>query len=278
MLVVTFGDVKRLAAFGSIKEDDMAKVFITGSSDGLGFMAGRLLAEQGHGVVLHARSEARAEATRAALPQAEAVLVGDLSALAAMRDVADQANRWGRFDAVIHNVGIGYREPRRVETVDRLSQLWAVNVLAPYVLTALMQRPNRLVYLSSGMHTGGDPSLEDPQWSGRRWNGSQAYSDTKLHDVLLAFGVARRWPDVLANAVHPGWVPTRMGGTGAPDDLDQGHLTQAWLAVSEDPGARVTGGYFYHQRQRDVHPAAQRPELQDRLLDYCRDMSGVALV
>lgn len=256
----------------------MAKVFITGSSEGLGLMAGRLLAEQGHGVVLHARSEARAEATLAALPQVEAVLVGDLSALAAMRDVADQANRRGRFDAVIHNVGIGYRELRRVETVDGLSQLWAVNVLAPYVLTALMQRPGRLVYLSSGMHTGGDPSLDDPQWSGRRWNGSQAYSDTKLHDVLLAFGVARRWPDVLANAVHPGWVPTRMGGTGAPDDLDQGHLTQAWLAVSEDPGARVTGGYFYHQRQRDAHPAAQGPELQDRLLDYCRDMSGVALV
>ena len=256
----------------------MAKVFITGSSEGLGLMAGRLLAEQGHGVVLHARSEARAEATLAALPQVEAVLVGDLSALAAMRDVADQANRRGQFDAVIHNVGIGYRELRRVETVDGLSQLWAVNVLAPYVLTALMQRPGRLVYLSSGMHTGGDPSLDDPQWSGRRWNGSQAYSDTKLHDVLLAFGVARRWPDVLANAVHPGWVPTRMGGTGAPDDLDQGHLTQAWLAVSEDPGARVTGGYFYHQRQRDAHPAAQGPELQDRLLDYCRDMSGVALV
>jgi NAD(P)-dependent dehydrogenase (short-subunit alcohol dehydrogenase family) len=256
----------------------LAKVFITGSSEGLGLMAGRLLAEQGHGVVLHARSEARAEATLAALPQAEAVLVGDLSTLAGMRDVADQANRGGRFDAVIHNVGIGYREPRRVETADGLSQLWAVNVLAPYVLTALMHKPGRLVYLSSGMHTGGDPSLDDPQWSGRRWNGSQAYSDTKLHDVLLAFGVARRWPDVLSNAVHPGWVPTRMGGTGAPDDLGQGHLTQAWLAVSDDPEARVTGGYFYHQRPRDVHPRSRDPELQDCLLDYCRELSGVALV
>jgi NAD(P)-dependent dehydrogenase (short-subunit alcohol dehydrogenase family) len=191
------------------KEDGLAKIFITGSSDGLGLMAGRLLAEQGHGVVLHARNGARAEA---ALPQAEAVLVGDLSTLAAMRDVADQANRWGRFDAVIHNVGIGYREPRRVETADGLSQLWAVNVLAPYVLTALMHKPGRLVYLSSGMHTGGDPSLDDPQWSGRRWNGSQAYSDTKLHDVLLAFGVARRWPDIQSNAVHPGWVPTGWAG------------------------------------------------------------------
>jgi NAD(P)-dependent dehydrogenase (short-subunit alcohol dehydrogenase family) len=265
------------AVDGSCSEDEMAKVFITGSSDGLGLMAGRLLAKQGHVVVLHARSEARAEGTRLALPQAEAVLVGDLSTLAAMRDVADQANGRGRFDAVIHNVGIGYREPRRVETVDGLSQLWAINVLAPYVLTARMHKPDRLVYLSSGMHTGGDPSLDDPQWSGRRWNGSQAYADTKLHDVLLAFGVARRRPDVLSNALTPGWVPTRMGGPGAPDDLDQAHLTQAWLAVSDDPEARVTGGYFYHQRLRDANPAARDPELQDRLLDYCRDLSGVAL-
>jgi NAD(P)-dependent dehydrogenase (short-subunit alcohol dehydrogenase family) len=256
----------------------MARVFITGSSEGLGLMTGRLLAEQGHEVVLHARNEARAQAARAALPQAEAILVGDLSTLAAMRDVAGQANELGRFNAVIHNVGIGYRETRRVETADGLSQLWAVNVLAPYVLTALMHKPDRLVYLSSGMHTGGDPSLNDPEWSARRWNGSQAYSDTKLHDVLLAFGVARRWPDVLSNAVTPGWVPTRMGGPGAPDDLDQGPLTQAWLAVSDDPEAQVTGEYFYHLRPAKVHPSARDPELQDRLLDYCRDLSGVALL
>jgi NAD(P)-dependent dehydrogenase (short-subunit alcohol dehydrogenase family) len=255
----------------------MAHVFITGSSDGLGLMVARLLAEQGHVVVLHARSEARAEDTQAALPQAKAVVTGDLSTLAAMHDVANQANRQGRFDAVIHNVALGYRESRRVETLDGLSQLWAVNVLAPYVLTALMHKPARLIYLSSGMHTGGDASLDDLQWAGRRWNGSQAYADTKLHDVLLAFGVARRWPDVLSNAVTPGWVPTKMGGPGAPDDLDQAHLTQAWLAVSDDSAAQVTGGYFYHRRLKDVNPAAQDHELQDRLLDYCRDLSGVAL-
>ena len=255
----------------------MASVFITGSSDGLGLMTGRLLAEQGHRVVLHARNEARAEAARIALPQAEAVLIGDLSPLETMRDVAKQANGWGRFDAVIQNVGIGYREPRRVETADGLSQLWAVNVLAPYVLTALMHKPDRLVYLSSGLHTGGTAKLDDLQWAGRRWNGSQAYADTKLHDVLLAFGVARRWPHVLSNALTPGWVPTRMGGPGASDDLDQAHLTQAWLAVSDDPEAKVSGRYFYHLRPRDVNPAAENADLQDRLLDHCRDLSGVAL-
>ena len=172
----------------------MLRVFITGSADVLGLMTGQLLAEQGHAVVLHARSEDRAEDTRAALPQGEVVLVGDLSTLAAMRAVADQGNRLGRFGAVIHNVGIGFREPSRVETADGLSLLWAVNVLAPYVLTALMHKPDRLVYLSSGMHLGNDPVLDDPQWDERRWSGSQAYSDSKLHDVLLAFGVAWRWP------------------------------------------------------------------------------------
>ena len=257
--------------------NEMARVFITGSADGLGLMAGRLLAEQGHAVVLHARSEARAEETREALPEAEAVLVGDLSTVAAMRDVADQANGLGRFDAVIHNVGLGDRERHRVETADGLSQMWAVNVLAPYVLTALMERPDRLIYLSSGMHLGGDPGLDDLQWSERRWNGSQAYSDTKLQDLLLTFGVARRWPDVLSNAVSPGWVPTRMGGAGAPDDLAEGALTQAWLAVSDDPGARVSGRYLYHQQPADEHPAAGDPEIQDRLLDHCREVSGVAL-
>ena len=240
-------------------------------------MTGQLLAEQGHRVVLHARSRERAEEARRALPSAEAVLVGDVSTVAGMRDLAAQANACGRFDAVVHNVGIGYREPHRVETDDGLSQLWAVNVLAPYVLTALMTRPDRLVYLGSGMHLGGDPSLDDLQWQRRRWNGAQAYSDTKLHDVLLGFAVARRWPDVLANVVSPGWVATRMGGRGATDDLDQGHRTQAWLAAGDDEGARTTGGFFYHQAPAKVHPAAGDPTLQHRLLSECERVSGLAL-
>ena len=255
----------------------MAKVFVTGSSQGLGLMTGQLLAEQGHSVVLHARNQSRAKETYSKVPLAAGVVIGDVSTLQAMLDVADQANTFGQFDAVIHNVGIGYREPRRVETVDGLSQLWAVNVLAPYVLTALMPKPQRLVYLSSGMHLGGNASLDDIQWSKRRWDGSQAYSDTKLHDVLLAFAVARHWPDVLANAVSPGWVQTRMGGPGANDDLDQAHLTQAWLAVSDDKEARVSGGFFYHKQPGRLNPVTKDPSLQVQLLDYCRGVSGLTL-
>ena len=255
----------------------MARVLITGSSDGLGLMAAELLAHVGHAVTLHARNDQRAGDARRALSAAEHVVVGDLASIEGTRQVAEQANALGRYDAVIHNAGVGYREPRRVETVDGLSHVFAINVLAPYLLTALITPPSRLVYLSSGMHRGGNPDLDDLQWAGRRWNGAQAYADSKLFDVVLAFAVARRWPGVLSNALEPGWVPTKMGGPGAPDDLSLAAVTQVWLAVSDDPAATVTGSYFYHQQPRDVHPAARSVEVQDGLLDGCAELTGVVL-
>jgi len=254
----------------------MSRIFITGSSDGLGLMAGKLLAEWGHRVTLHARNETRAADTRRVLPKAEAVVIGDVSTIAQMRCVAEQVNALGRHDAVIHNVGVGSRAGR-IETADGLSQLFAVNVLAPYVLTALIAPPSRLVYLSSGMHASGEARLDDAQWEKRRWNGSQAYSDSKLFDVMLAFALARLWPAVKSNAMTPGWVATRMGGAGAPGDVKLGATTQAWLAASDDPAATVTGRYFYHQKEQRPNTAAERVELQDRLFDYCAELTGVAL-
>lgn len=258
------------------KESHMKRIFITGSTDGLGLDAARDLIAQGHEVVLHARSSQRAAVLADIAPHSAGVVIGDLSSAAETRAIAEQVNRIGRMDAVIHNAGV-YRVPTRGNTPEGHATILAVNTLAPYLLTALIERPHRLIYLSSGMHRGGGTSLRDIDWSERRWEPSLAYSESKLYLTTLAFAVARHWRDVLSNAVDPGWVPTKMGGAGAPDDLTLGHLTQTWLAVSDDPAARVSGGYWYHREQQKPAPATRDPEFQDRLMTRLAQLTGTTL-
>jgi NAD(P)-dependent dehydrogenase (short-subunit alcohol dehydrogenase family) len=211
----------------------MRRVFVTGSTDGLGRAAARQLIDEGHQVVLHARSTERASVLAELAPRAAGVAIGDLASAAETRAVAAQLNKIGRMDAVIHNAGI-FREGERGNTPEGHAKILAVNTLAPYLLTKLIERPDRLVYLSSNMHRSGDDSLRDIDWQERRWNANTAYSESKLYLTALAFAVARHWPKVLSNAVDPGWVPTQMGGPSAPDDLEEGHLTQTWLATSDE--------------------------------------------
>ena len=256
----------------------MSRVFITGSTDGLGLAAARTLLDDGQEVVLHARSKKRAAVLSDLLPHAKAIVLGDLSSAAETRAVAEQVNRLGRMDSIIHNAGV-YLERGRGKTPEGHATTLAVNVLAPYLLTALIQRPDRLVYVSSGMHHhgSGDESLADIDWKKRRWNASQAYSESKLYLTALAFAVARRWPEVSSNAVDPGWVPTKMGGPNATDDLALGHLTQTWLAVSDDPAALSSGGYWHHRKRRT--PAAETLDagFQDRLTEKLEELTGVEL-
>jgi NAD(P)-dependent dehydrogenase (short-subunit alcohol dehydrogenase family) len=192
------------------------------------------------------------------------------------RGVAEQVNALGRMDAVIHNAGV-YSQRSRNPTPEGHAGTLAVNTLAPYLLTALIERPRRLVYLSSGLHRGGEGSLRDLDWTTRPWDAARAYAESKLHLVALAFALARHWPEVLANAVDPGWVRTRMGGPGAPVDLDTGQRTQTWLAVSDEPAAKVSGRYWHDLRPQEPAREAADPAFQDRLLAKLADLTGVAL-
>lgn len=252
------------------------RVFITGSTDGLGRAAAETLMKEGHQVVLHARSKARAAALADLAPRAAGVVIGDLASAAETKSVADQVNRIGRMDAVIHNAGI-FREPARGSTPEGHAKVLAVNTLAPYMLTALIKRPDRLVYISSSMHRGGDDTLRDIDWVERGWDTFRAYSESKLYVTALAFAIARRWTDVLSNAVDPGWVPTKMGGSSAPDDLKQGHLTQTWLATSDDAAAKVTGAFWYHRKQQQPASETLDTGFQDRLITRLAEMTRVEL-
>jgi NAD(P)-dependent dehydrogenase (short-subunit alcohol dehydrogenase family) len=250
------------------------RIFITGSSDGIGREAARQLIAQGHAVVLHARDRQRAGEALERAPGAEHALVGDLSSIEETRALAAEANALGRFSAIVHNAGVGYREGRRI-TGDGLEHVFQVNVLAPYLLTALIDPPDQLVYVSSGLHRQGAPDFSDLNWERRRWDGMQAYADSKLLDVALAQAVARLWPAVHSNSMEPGWVRTKMGGAGAPGDVAEGADTMVWLATGGAGAA--TGRHFVKRSERRPHPLALDATLQRELLELCRRYSAVEL-
>jgi NAD(P)-dependent dehydrogenase (short-subunit alcohol dehydrogenase family) len=242
----------------------MTRVLITGSADGLGRATAQTLLDGGHEVVVHARSRERLAAVRDLVDRGAAAVIGDLSDQAQVRELASQINRLGRMDAVIHNAGVMTG-----------THVLAVNVVAPYLLTALIERPERLIYLSSSMHRGGQAELTGIEGSGSRE--TRSYSDSKLFVTTLATAVARLWPDVLSNAVDPGWVPTKMGGAGAPDDLRLGHITQEWLATSDDAEARTSGGYWHHQRHDEPHRAVRDEQFQNELLEALTRCTSTSL-
>jgi NAD(P)-dependent dehydrogenase (short-subunit alcohol dehydrogenase family) len=241
----------------------MARIFITGSADGLGQLAAKALVAEGHQVVLHARNEKRGRDALNNVPGADTILTADLNSVDDTIQLSEKVNALGKFDAVIHNAGV-YQTSAK--------ELFAVNTLAPYILTCMVQKPKRLIYLSSDMHQGGRSKLDTFKTDISRIT----YSDTKLHVVMLCKAVARKWADVYANSLNPGWVPTKMGGSRAPGNLQKGYETQVWLAVSNNEKARVSGRFFYHQKEIRSNPEADDALLQEKFLSLCKEITGVS--
>jgi NAD(P)-dependent dehydrogenase (short-subunit alcohol dehydrogenase family) len=250
---------------------DRRRVLVTGSTTGLGLAAALELVAGGHDVVFHSRNRQRSSS----LPASATVVIGDLGEPEQVTNVADQIRQHGTLDAVIHNAGIDGTTERTVNSHGQ-PLVAAVNLYAPYLLTAMLGPMPRIIYLSSDMHVSGRADL-DLNWTKRRWNGTQAYCDSKLHVTTLALAIAAHWPNVRANAVDPGWVPTRMGGPTATDDLNLGHQTQTWLATSDDPTADTTGRYWYHQQPQQPAPAASNQAFQAALLERLESITGIAI-
>lgn len=241
----------------------MARIFITGSADGLGQLAANALIDKGHKVVLHARNAQRGREALDKVPGAETVVTADLTSIDETIQLGGKVNALGKFDAIIHNAGLYYASAK---------ELFAVNTIAPYILTSLIHKPQRLIYLSSDMQEGGRSKLDIFKTD----ISSITYSDTKLHVLMLCKAVARHWTNVYSNALNPGWVPTKMGGSGAPGDLKKGYETQVWLATSNDKKAKVSGRFFYHQKEMRSNPEADDVQLQERFLDLCKQLTGIA--
>lgn len=253
----------------------MARILITGSSDGLGSLVAKRLVDRGHRVVLHARNEQRAQDATSSCPGAETIVTADLSSLSSAKTLADDVNKLGVFDCIIHNAGIYHGGFRK--TADGIPTLAAVNTVAPYVLANLITRPKRLIFVSSEMHRSGNGELGDALWTERGergWNDTTGYCDSKLYNVMFAKAFARRWPDVKVNSLDPGWVATKMGGAGAPGDPEKAVETYVMLAEGEESGK--TGRYFRPgKREEKSKSVADDIRKQDRLLEICEQFSGV---
>lgn len=254
----------------------MGRIFITGSTTGLGLIAGTQLLARGHEVVFHARNAQRASELKRELSVDHSIAIGDFSSMEQTLQIAEQVNELGAINAVIHNAGAGYGGSVR-RTLEDLPDTFAVNVLAPYILTTKIDGPTRLVYLSSSMHRV-RPDWDDVLWQKRPWNGSQAYSESKFFVTALAFAVARLKPQVFGNAVDPGWVPTRMGGQGAPDDLQAGAATQVALVDGDvGPLSTLSGQYLHHMAVTRPSGGTRNEQAQGQLLRLCAELTGLTL-
>ena len=249
----------------------MTTICLTGSTDGIGLSAARTLLAEGHRVLVHARSEERGRPVVDALSGDVDLVTGDLAELAQVRGLADQLRAAGGVDVLAHNAGVWVRGDTPRVTVDGFETTFAVNVLAPHLLTALLGDAvrSRLLWLGSGMAGSGRPK---PTALGGERDPRQAYADSKAVDVALAVGWGRRRPDLASAAVDPGWVRTKLASSGAPGEVDAGGAGLAHCCTRAD----LSRAPYWKDGEPNPVPGRLRDQgLQDALLEQCDRLAGL---
>src|ERR687898_3112445 len=250
----------------------MATIGISGATDGIGLATARVLLAAGHRVLVHARSEARGRPVVDGLDGNAVLVTGDLARLSEVRALAEQLADSGPLDGLIHNAGVWVRGDTPRTTVDGLETTFAVNVLAPPLLTALLadRMGGRLLWLGSGMARSGHVRLHA---LGEERNPSRAYADSKAADVALAMAWGRRLPGVASAAVDPGWVKTKLASAGAPGDVTSSADTLAYCCTEAD----LASAPYWKDRAPIPVPRHLRDEaLQDAIASACDRLARIA--
>jgi len=275
-------------------------VLITGATAGIGRVTARELAAAGARILFVARNKDKAEATREWIKQqtgnalAEAI-IGDLSSREGVRSVARAANAAeGGIDVLVNNAGAVFSH--RAESVDGIEMTFALNHLAPFLLTNLLldalkrRAPSRVVIVSSDAHTRATMNFDDLEGR-QRYRAWTAYGQSKLANLLFTYELARRLDGsgVTANALHPGFVASDFGKNNsgfmawgismaqrlAGITVEEGARTSVYLASSGEVKG-VSGKYFEKCKVRESAPASRDPESMKRLWEISERMTGVS--
>jgi NAD(P)-dependent dehydrogenase (short-subunit alcohol dehydrogenase family) len=245
----------------------MAKVLVTGSTDGIGKQTALELARGGAHVIVHGRSEERAAAAALSVGAAE-IWVCDFGSLEEVRAAA--ARLPPGIDVLINNAGV-YLQKRQL-TKDGHETTFQVNHLAPFLLTNLLLpslgKGARIVNVSSQLHSSGLMAWEDLMGE-KNFSGFGAYAQSKLANVLFTRELARRQQKATVNALHPGVIGTKLlrgGFGGVGGSVEQGAATPVYLATSKEVQG-VTGKYFIQRREMAPAPQAIDEGAARRLWD-----------
>jgi len=266
---------------------DGQTALVTGATSGLGLEVARQLAGLGARVLVHGRSQERAEAAAAdvaAHGSAEPVWA-DFERFSEVRRLADQVTGTAsRIDVLVNNAGIFATE--RHETTDGHELSFQVNHLSTFLLTNLLldavrAAPHgRMITVSSAAHFRGDIDVDDLDRRARPFDGHAAYASGKLANVLFALELAERLMCMppTSNAVHPGTLETKLLAIGFPSaqgsPVAMGAAGPVYLATSPD-AATVTGAYFVEKRRAHSSPKTRDPELRRALWERSESLVGL---